>query len=120
MSVLSVAEVEAVLVTGLDSAVIQVAIDREEAALTFRSGPLTGERTDTFHPPSGWDRPLTLRRFAPSATVEVDGEALDAEDFRLVSDGAGRAGGCLERVGARWTDDPVAVTYTPDAGSSSC
>lgn len=114
-SILSVDDFEAIVQTGLDAAVIKPVIEREEAALVLRVGPLVGERTDLIHPPVGWDRPLTLRRFAASATVAIAGVELDAAGYRLVSDGAGRLGGCLERVDAVWSGDEVAVTSEPSA-----
>jgi hypothetical protein len=51
MPILTTADFEAVVDSGIDAAVISAAIAREEAALALRlAGPLDGERTDTLYP----------------------------------------------------------------------
>jgi len=115
MPILSAADFEAIVDSGIDAAVISAAIAREEAALALRlAGPLDGERTDTLYP-GGHDGPLMLRRFASAVTVTSDGVALDAADVRLVADGRGRPDGAIERASGAW-GDTVTVTYTPDDG----
>jgi hypothetical protein len=113
MPVLTAADFETIVDSGIDTATIEAAIAREEAALTRElGGPLDGQRTDTLYP-AGHDGLLTLRRFAAAVTVTSDGLALDATDVRLVADGRGRPGGAVERVSGAW-GDVVTITSTPD------
>jgi hypothetical protein len=113
MATLSAAEFEAIVDSGIDTATIEAAIAREEAALALAlGGPLDGERTDTLYP-AGHDGPLTLRRFASAVTVTSDGTTLDPADVRLVADGRGRPGGAIERASGAW-GEVVTVTSTPD------
>lgn len=113
MPTLTAGDFEAVVDSGIDTATIEAAIVREEAALERElGGPLEGERTDTLYP-AGHDGPLTLRRFATAVTVTSDGTALDQSDVRLVADGRGRPGGDIERASGAW-GDVVTITSTPD------
>lgn len=113
MATLTAADFEAIVDSGIDTATIEAAISREEAALGRElGGPLDGERTDTLYP-AGHDGPLTLRRFASSVAVTSDGVALDASDVRLVADGRGRPGGAIERASGAW-GDIVTITSTSD------
>ena len=115
MAVLSPADFEAVVNTGIDATAITEAIAREEDALArILGGALAGERTDTLYP-AGHDGPLTLARFATAVTVTSDGVALAASDVRLITDGHGRPGGAIERVLAAW-GDTVTVKHTPSDG----
>ena len=62
MPALTAADFEAIVDSGIDTATIEAAVVREEAALARElGGPLEGERTDTLCP-AGHDGPLTLRR----------------------------------------------------------
>jgi hypothetical protein len=113
MPVLTAADFEAVLDSGIDTATIEAAIAREEAALERElGGPLEGERTDTLYP-AGHDGPLTLRRFAAEVAVTSDGATLADSDIRLIADDRGRPGGAIERASGAW-GDVVTVTSTPD------
>jgi hypothetical protein len=113
MPALTAADFEAVIDSGIDTATIEAAITREEAALARElGGPLDGERTDTLYP-AGHDGPLTLRRFANAVAVANDGVALGGSDVRLVADGRGRPGGAIERASGAW-GDVVTITSTPD------
>jgi hypothetical protein len=113
MAILTAADFEAVLDSGIDTATIEAAIAREEAALERElGGPLAGQRTDTLYP-GGHDGPLTLRRFVSAVTVTSDGATLGPSHVRLVADGRGRPGGAIERASGAW-GDVVTVTSTPD------
>jgi hypothetical protein len=113
MPVLSAADFEAIVDSGIDTATIEAAITREEAALARAlGGPLEGERTDTLYP-AGHAGSLTLRRFAAAVTVTSDGTTLDPADVRLVADGRGRPGSAIERASGAW-GDIVTITSTPD------
>ena len=71
MAILTAADIEAIVDSGIDTATIETAIAREEATLARAlGGPLEGERTDTLYP-AGHDGPLTLRRFASGRVVDA-------------------------------------------------
>lgn len=104
MSLVTIAEVRALMETDLGDTPLQGVIDREEDYLRGRIGALSGERTETFYV-YGEDRPLELRRPTASVVVEDDGTA---EAIRLVGDGW-----LVESTVGAW-DGPVEATYTPD------
>jgi hypothetical protein len=94
-------EFEAIAATGIDAAIIDAAIEREELDLARLIGPLDGEEvTFRLHPAIRSGGPLCLPRFADSITaISIDGEELDPElDVALLADGNGRRGGCIERT----------------------
>jgi hypothetical protein len=135
-SLVSPAEVRALVQSRLSDADLQAVIDREEAALARLVGPLAGERTQTwfvgdasgpwpvygFDPPGGFDAvhrgarvasdrmaPLMLLRPADSAGVVDGSTAVDPQDVRLI-----RNGTQLERASGGWNGPVVAATYTPN------
>ena len=79
-SLVDIAAVRALVRSRLSDVDLQAVIDREEAWLAGRVGPLTGERTDTFMPGIG-DTPLYLRRRAESVVLTDDGRTLAASEF---------------------------------------
>ena len=119
-SLTSIAEVRALVRSRLSDADLQVVIDREEAWLAGRVGPLTGERTDTFTPGLG-DTPLYLRRRAESVVLTDASRTLAASEFLFTP-----STGQIRRI---WTPDltneppwrqlylgwqgTVTATYTP-------
>ena len=119
-SLVSVADVRALVRSRLSDGDLQVVIDREEAWLAGRIGELTGARTDTFTPGIG-DTPLYLRRRAPSVVLTDDGRTLAASEFLFTP-----STGMIRRI---WTPDlqgdppwrqlylgwagTVTATYTP-------
>jgi hypothetical protein len=119
-SLVSLAEVRALVKSRLNDIDLQVVIDREEAWLAGRVGPLTGERTDTWTPGIG-DTPLYLTRRAPSVVLTDDGRTLASSEFLFTP-----STGMIRRV---WTPDlqdnppwrqlylgwegTVSATYTP-------
>ena len=102
MSLVSIAEVRALVQTGLSDADLQAVIDREEAFLARRVGLLSGPRTVTVLRPTE-STVFRLLRPATTATVTDNGVvttvALIAERY-------------IERVAGYWIG-PVAITYTP-------
>ncbi|HEY8819053.1 MAG TPA: hypothetical protein VIM25_09565, partial [Candidatus Limnocylindrales bacterium] len=118
---------------------LQTILDREEAWLADRVGPLSGERTQTFYlpaereqfyiEPSGYalDRP---RLPYPYMIRDVDAEGplilfRQADTVSLATDGGAtvttrllRLGWMVEKTTGPWLGPSMAVTYTPtDAGS---
>lgn len=94
-----------------DNDAAQSVIDEQEAWLTTRVGPLTGERTETFRVDGSCDGTLYLARHADSVEV-TDGESvliLD-EDFLY---GHGTVSRVFGIYPARWIGPLVEVTYTP-------
>ena len=89
-SVVSIAEVRALVNSRLSDVDLQAVIDREEAWLAGRVGALVGERTDTFRPGLG-DTTLYLRRRAESVVVTDDGVTLAADTDYLFTPSTGRA-----------------------------
>lgn len=67
---LSIAEARALITTSLSDSDLTAAIEREEAWLARRIGPLEGARTETFSTPDG-DEVLQLQRPATAASVVV-------------------------------------------------
>jgi len=120
VSLVSISEVRALVKSRLTDVDLQTVIDREEAWLTGKVGPLTGERTDTYTPGLG-DTPLFLRRRAESVVLTDAGRTLAASEFLFTP-----STGMIRRV---WTpdlqDNPpwrqlylgwqgvVSATYTP-------
>lgn len=111
MSLVTVAEVQALVSTELADADLQDVIDREEAELASRIGPLTGARTEYFYPDHSAER-LYLRRSTDSVTVTNEGTAVtlgdDDGEYRLVGNGT-----ALHLVSTNWGYD-VTATYTPN------
>ncbi len=106
MSLLTVAEADAILRTGLATDTLQKVINREEAWLARRVGALIGERTETFHVRTeDADDPLHLQR--PTSTVDVEDNGVAATVLLL------RDGTQVEKTTGWWVG-PVAVTYTPN------
>jgi hypothetical protein len=124
-SLVDIAAVRALVRSRLGDVDLQVVIDREEAWLAGRVGPLTGERTDTFVPGLG-DTPLYLRRRSESVVMTDAGRTLAASEFLFTP-----SSGMIRRI---WTpdlaDDPpwralylgwegtVSATYTPSDQAS--
>lgn len=114
MSVVSPADVRMLVDTALDDEDLQVIIDREEAWLALKVGPLVGERTQSFYPsslPDTYHATLPLRRHVGTlddVAVEDAGSAIDNDGLRLVGEGW-----ALRRPTYRWAG-PVDITYTPD------
>jgi hypothetical protein len=106
MSLVTPAQVKALVQTSLSDADLQVIIDREEGWLAGRIGALSGSRTETFYPRRGVEH-LHLRRPTNSVTV-TDGDLVDPDDYRLLYGGT-----VVERVTGSW-GDTVTVTYTPN------
>lgn len=104
MSLVSVAEVRALVQTDLSDDDLQDVIDREEAWLAGRIGALTGARTETYWP--DYDAVVMLRRRASTVAVEDNGVAVS--DVRFTIDGS-----YLRRTLGYWTT-PVEATYTPN------
>jgi hypothetical protein len=92
--------------------VTQDMIDEEEAWLASQVGPLTGERTETFHLPSrlhGTIDALYLSR-RTDAIDGFTGDGVALTDYRLVS------GYIIERTydaTESWSS-PLVATYTPN------
>ncbi len=120
-SLLTIAEVRALISTGLSDADLQDVIDREEAWMIRAFGAhytagqsvteiFAGERT----------RSLYLRRpIATVTSITADGETLDSDDYRLWGDE-----GRIERLpigslwgwrgeGGIWFEETITVVYTP-------
>jgi hypothetical protein len=95
-SLTSLAEVRALVRSRLSDIDLQTVIDREEAWLTGKVGPLTGERTDTWTPGIG-DTPLYLSRRAPSVVLTDAGRTLAASEFLFTP-----STGMIRRI---WTPD---------------
>jgi hypothetical protein len=95
-SLTSLAEVRALVKSRLTDIDLQAVIDREEAWLTGKVGPLTGERTDTWTPGLG-DTPLYLSRRAPSVVLTDAGRTLAASEFLFTP-----STGMIRRI---WTPD---------------
>lgn len=110
MSLVTPAQVRALVDTDLSDADLADVIAREESALARVIGPLAGERTETAyistHPDTA-ELPIILRR--PTDTVEVTDNGVDATALvRVQADGRRVA----RTDTLTWTG-PVAVTYTP-------
>ncbi len=102
MSLTTEAEVRALVETALDDVSLQAVIDREEAWLARRIGPLSGPRTVTYRYPDvrgviQLDRPtdaVTVTDNAVATPIYLDGYA-------------------IERQSGYWTG-PVSITSTPN------
>lgn len=120
MSLVTPAQVKALVSTSLSDADLQVIIDREEGWLAGLIGALSGERSEVFYPRRGSEH-LHLRRPTDSVTVDNNGTTVDEGDeigdFRLLYSGT-----VVELVSADWLSSttaltgygPVSVTYTPN------
>jgi len=87
VSVISPADVTALVDTDLDSTELQAVIDREEAELASIIGPLTGNRTELFLITTAQrSSRLTLRRTTDAVTVTDNGSAVAEADIRLLAD----------------------------------
>lgn len=106
MSTLQLDEARAVITTSLSDADLQEVIDREEAWLARRIGPLDGSRTETFITTDG-DEVLQLQRPTTFASLIVTDES------GAVSDMALRGWSDLVPGDHAW-DTSVEVEYTPD------
>lgn len=98
MSLVLPADVLAIMSPGVTGADLQAVIDREEAALAARIGPLTGSRTVTLHPAGDLDLPL----FLPRSTDATDRTDVDVFGFQLE-----------RNDGGLWTVDEAFV-FTPN------
>lgn len=100
------AEVEALLATGLEPAALQGVIDREEDWLAndlrVGIGQLTGSRTQTVGRPHGGTQPILLAR--PTSAVTVLDNGVTRTDVAIL-------GGI--RVAALWVGPQITLTYTP-------
>lgn len=107
-SLVSIAEVRALVRSRLSDTDLQAVIDREEAWLAGKVGTLTGERTDTYRPDLG-NTPLYLRRRAPSVVVTDDGATLVADTDYLFTPSTGmiRRVSWVEPV-PPWREQPLA------------
>jgi len=113
MTVVSVADVRALVDTDLSDADLETVIAREEAALARVIGPLDGPRTQTFYPdahPETFSLPLILARPTDAVTLSDNGQALASGDYRLHPNGL-----VIERMpGWTYWHGPMAATYTPN------
>ena len=111
MSLVTVAEVRALVSTELSDDDLQDVIDREEAELASRIGPLTGARTETFYPDHSAER-LYLRRPTATVTLVSDGTTLtlgdDDGEYRLLGSGT-----TLNYNANNW-GEIVTAAYTPN------
>jgi hypothetical protein len=111
MSLLTVATARAVITTSLSDDALQDVIDREEAWLARRIGPLTGERTQTF-PLAGYRRrqyEVRLQRPTDTATETTDyGEVVT--NVELTHNGWRVS----RTLGTSYFIGPVSITYTPN------
>lgn len=120
MSLVSIAEVRALVSSSLSDADLQVIIDREEAWLAGKIGALTGERTESFIPRIT-DTSVYLQRRSVVSSVTDEGTAVAAADFIhtpstgeirrvVISDLHGHT--TVEPYFPPW-EGTVAVTHTP-------
>lgn len=101
---LSVAEARAVITTSLSDSDLGDAIEREEAYLARRVGPLDGARTETFIVSDG-DEVLNLQRPGTIDTVTDDTGALTDYEARGWSDVVLTAGAWQGSVEVAYTAD---------------
>lgn len=116
MPTVTAAQVEKLMVTGLDAPTLTDLIAREEDWLAndpvVGIGPLTGERTLVIRPRDPF-MDLRLQRAPDPDTLEVrdNGVTLTADQVALVS------AAVIRRLDAPWTGPVVEVDVTPtDAG----
>lgn len=109
-SLLSVAEVEALMATGLDPVAVQGVIDREEDwlanDLANGIGQLQGERTVSLYPPAP-HAPLNLTRPTIASSLTVVDNGVTRTDVVLLNQLV------LEPGNGRWVGPLVTVKYTP-------
>ena len=113
MSTATIAEVRALVATGLSDPDLQPVIDREESYLARELGaPIAGERIQQV-----WRSRLTasfddihLARPTDALTTVTDnGVTIDPADVRLLA-----AGTIAELVAGSWSGPLVELTYTPN------
>lgn len=125
-SLVSIAEVRALVRTRLSDADLQDVIDREEAWLATKVGALSGERTDTFDP-GILDTPVYIPRRAESVVVTDAGATVSASDItftpstgeirRVVEPYPYPGPPPLEPWFPAW-NGTVTVTWTPSDGAA--
>jgi hypothetical protein len=120
MSLLSAAEVEARMATGLDLDVLQLLIDDEQSWAENHPrlglGPLTGERTQRCYRRPGDDGPLLLQRptdeqggLASGGRIYVQDGGKDLGESEVALTGPAR----IEKTSGAWRGPTIDVTYTP-------
>ncbi len=118
MSVTSIAQVRALVKTGVADSDLQDIIDREEAYLARElRAPIAGSRTqNVWRAPFALDfNDIYLQRPTDSLTSVVDnGVSVDLADVRLLE-----AGYVIERTSddgttGAWQGPLIAITYTPN------
>ncbi|HSW43107.1 MAG TPA: hypothetical protein VLM76_11415 [Patescibacteria group bacterium] len=108
VAITSLAEVRALVNSALSDVDLQAVIDREEAWLAGRIGPLAGPRTQTYRPQLG-DATLYLPRRTESVVVTDAGVALVPDvDFTFTP-----SAGALRRLPLPTWRGVVTVTWTP-------
>lgn len=111
-SLLTVEELMDVVDTTLDEPALQAIIDREEAWLARRIGPLADERTVTYYVwPTDLDDPLWLSRPTDEVAVTDGGTELDESVVRLLGNGT-----IVERADASWVGPTVEIASEPNDG----
>lgn len=114
MSETALAEVRALVATGLGDPDLQSVIDREEQYLAHELGaPISGERTQSVWR-SGWywrdSDHIYLARPTDAVTAITDnGVSIDPSAVRLFGNGS-----LLERVSGGWAGPLIELTYTPN------
>lgn len=111
MSLVSLAEVRALVNTGMGDVDLQALIDREEAWLAGRVGPLAGERVDTFRP-GFTDTVIYLRRRTDAVVVTDNGATLVADTDYVFTPASGSIRRGTTTSPAAW-QGVVTVTWTP-------
>lgn len=114
MGLLSVDELKALVSTSLDDEALQGVIDREEAYLARRIGPLVGERTQRFMF-YATGTPLRLQRPTDAASVDT----VDPPGTPLTGTSVINGGWWVWRPTLDWPypgrrDASLYVTYTPN------
>jgi hypothetical protein len=97
-----------------DDDVAQDILDEVEGWLErFLGGPLTGSRTETFYVGHSTHGKLYLARYTDAVTVEDNGVAVAATQFRLLDRGSA-IGKDYHAASWYWTGPYVEVTYEPN------
>ena len=110
VTVVTVAQVKAVVSTDMSDADLEDVIAREEAWLARRIGPLAGEREQTCYLiDSDLDMPLYLTRPVDEVTVTDYDVELDPALVRLLANGT-----MVERADRGWEGPIVVLTFTPN------
>lgn len=105
--VVSVEQARGVISTTLSDTALEDIIDREEAWLARRIGPLLDERTQEFWISQGADG-LILQRPTLAVTVTDGDVELEDDEVRLLAGGTR-----IERAEASWQGPSVLATYAP-------